>query len=250
MRRLEDLGEGQANQFAMAKAIASGDERLMEKAGLEAEIARLMRLRSAHEDDQHAIRRNVRDAEATIEHTKRRFAEITEDLARRNPTAGDAFRMIVAGEHHDERKSAGQALTREILTRVQMRQEGDVVIAAIGGFELMFSGRRFGREEFIYDTMLMRTGSEHEILLDMTVPPLGAVARLERALDGFEQDLDGQEVRLADAERRLASYRPRVGESFTLGGELALKRARLAEIEADLAASKDQDDSAEMRQAA
>ena len=44
VRRLEDLGEGQANQFAMAKAIASGDPRLMQKAGLEAEIARLERL--------------------------------------------------------------------------------------------------------------------------------------------------------------------------------------------------------------
>ncbi|MFC3726197.1 helicase-related protein [Neoaquamicrobium sediminum] len=44
IRRLEDMGEGQANQFAMAKAIASGDQRLMQKAGLEAEIARLDRL--------------------------------------------------------------------------------------------------------------------------------------------------------------------------------------------------------------
>ncbi|NTC17463.1 helicase-related protein, partial [Agrobacterium tumefaciens] len=63
VRRLEDMGEGQANQFAMAKAIASGDERLMQKAGLEAEIARLDRLRAAHIDDQHAIRRQIRDAE-------------------------------------------------------------------------------------------------------------------------------------------------------------------------------------------
>jgi hypothetical protein len=41
----------------MAKAIASGDPRLMQKAGLEAEIARLERLRAAHIDDQQAIRR-------------------------------------------------------------------------------------------------------------------------------------------------------------------------------------------------
>ncbi|MDK1483068.1 helicase-related protein, partial [Sinorhizobium sp. 6-117] len=46
IRRLEDLGEGAANQFAMAKAIASGDERLMQKAGLEADIAGLERLRA------------------------------------------------------------------------------------------------------------------------------------------------------------------------------------------------------------
>lgn len=51
IRRLDDMGEGQANQFAMAKAIASGDQRLMQKAGLEADIARLERLRAAHTDD-------------------------------------------------------------------------------------------------------------------------------------------------------------------------------------------------------
>jgi hypothetical protein len=67
IRRLEDLGEGQANQFAMAKAIASGDPRLMQKAGLEADIARLERLRAAHIDDQHAVRRQIRDAERDIE---------------------------------------------------------------------------------------------------------------------------------------------------------------------------------------
>jgi len=39
IRRIEDAGS-QANQFAMAKAIASGDSRLMRKAGLESEIAR------------------------------------------------------------------------------------------------------------------------------------------------------------------------------------------------------------------
>ena len=44
IRRLEDAGS-QVNQFAMAKAIASGDPRLMQKAGLEAELARLDRLR-------------------------------------------------------------------------------------------------------------------------------------------------------------------------------------------------------------
>ena len=43
IRRLEDAGS-QVNQFAMAKAIASGDPRLMQKAGLEAELARLDRL--------------------------------------------------------------------------------------------------------------------------------------------------------------------------------------------------------------
>ena len=95
IRRLEDLGEGQANQFAMAKAIASGDERLMQKAGLEADIARLERLRAAHDDDQYAVRRQIRDAKRDIETATRRIAEIGEDLIRLIPTAADSFTCLL-----------------------------------------------------------------------------------------------------------------------------------------------------------
>ena len=55
------LGQG-AIQFAaieIAKAIASGDQRLIQKAGLEAEIARLERQRDNHFDEQIAIRRKI-----------------------------------------------------------------------------------------------------------------------------------------------------------------------------------------------
>ena len=60
VRRLEDVGEGDADQFAMAKAVSSGDPRLMQKAGLESEIARLDRLRLAHFDAQSSLRRRLR----------------------------------------------------------------------------------------------------------------------------------------------------------------------------------------------
>lgn len=88
IRRLEHIGEGVANQFAMAKAIASGDERLMQKAGLEADIARLGRLRAAHADDQHAVRRQMRDAEREIEVSTRRIGEIGQDIERQQAHVG------------------------------------------------------------------------------------------------------------------------------------------------------------------
>ena len=145
IRRLEDMGEGQANQFAMAKAIASGDQRLMQKAGLEAEIARLDRLRAAHVDDQHAIRRQIRDAEREIELSTRRIGEIGQDIERLVPTAGDAFTMTVMGKAHDERKLAGRALMKEILTLVQLQHEGEGVIVSIGGLPLYPDADATGR---------------------------------------------------------------------------------------------------------
>ncbi len=236
IRRLEDLGEGQANQFAMAKAIASGDQRLMQKAGLEADIARLERLRAAHIDDQHAVRWQIRDAERDIEYATRRIAEVGQDIERLLPTAGDAFATTIMGKRYTERKEAGRALMKEILSLVQLQQEGETVIASIGGFDLEFEGQRFGRDGYKYTTMLMRTGAEHEIELPMTVTPLGAVSRLEHALDDFEGERERCRQRLTDARRRLASYQSRNdGADFAFAGDLAEKRRQLAEIDKTLA---------------
>ena len=65
----------------MAKAIASGDHRLMQKAGLESEIARLRRLQAAHIDDQHAIRRSIQNASAAIGWAEQRIAGGERDIA-------------------------------------------------------------------------------------------------------------------------------------------------------------------------
>lgn len=235
VRRLEDLGEGQANQFAMAKAIASGDPRLMQKAGLEAEIARLERLRAAHIDDQHAIRRQIRDAEREIERATRRIDDIGHDIARLKPTTGEAFAMSVKGTPFTERKLAGRGLMQEILTLVQLQHEKKIVIASIGGFDVSFEGSRIGREGYIYTTMLERTGASFEIELAMTVTPLGAVARLEHALSNFESEQGAYRNRLNDARRRLATYGARVGETFAFEAELDLKHDELAAIETELA---------------
>lgn len=236
IRRLEDLGEGQATQFAMAKAIASGDQRLMQKAGLEADIARLERLRAAHIDDQHAVRRQIRDAERDIEHSTRRIGEIGRDIECLVPTAGEAFSMNVAGRLFEERKEAGRALMKEILTLVQFQQDGETVIASIGGFDLEYQGQRFGKDGYRYATMLLRTGADYEIELPVTVTPLGAVSRLEHALDDFEGERERYRQRLADARRRLSSYQSRGEGEFAFISELAEKRRQLVEVEEALTA--------------
>jgi N12 class adenine-specific DNA methylase/adenine-specific DNA methylase len=235
VRRLEDLGEGQANQFAMAKAIASGDPRLMQKAGLEADIARLERLRSAHQDDQFAIRRQMRDADRDIEYSTRRISEISGDLAHLVPTAGEAFHMSVGKETFTERKLAGRALMTEILTLVQLQHAGDVVIASIGGFEVEYSGERFGQDGYRYATMLVLTGTRTEIALPVTTTPLGAIAKLEHVLGSLDEERERARHRLAEAERRLAAYRSREGGTFAFSDELSDKRRQLDKIEKSLA---------------
>ncbi len=157
IRRLEDV-DGQANQFAMAKALASGDQRLMQKAGIEAEVARLRRLHAAHFDDQHAIAQNVRNAEAAIRSASTRIAQIEEDLRVRVSTRGDAFAMVVGKKPHTERKVAGGSLLSKLRLTEKALEEGTWTMGQIGGFDLRAQGKSYGKSHYRMDLWLERTG--------------------------------------------------------------------------------------------
>jgi N12 class adenine-specific DNA methylase len=235
IRRVEDVGS-QVNQFAMAKAIASGDSRLMLKAGLENEIARLMRQRAAHIDDQHDIRRRVHIARHNEQHAATRIAAIRQDIARRTPTRGDAFSMEVAGRVTTERKVAGASLLSKIRMAILERDTREWVIGRIAGFGLTCSvSRNLAGGMFSGHLVLGRTAYEQIIDVQDDLTPLGLISRLEYILDRFEADIEEQTRRGADATQRLAGYEPRLGEVFPLQGELVEKLARMAELEADLA---------------
>ena len=85
---------------------------------------------------------------------------------------------------------------------------------------------------------LERTDFPQSIDIDAETTPVGIIARLEHALDRMDTELEEQRRRVADAKVRLAGYEPRLGEAFPLQGELDVKLAQLAEIEADLAGTE------------
>ena len=146
IRRLQDVSE-QADQFAMAKALASGDARLMQKAGIEAEVARLRRLRAAHFDDQHAIARQIFLAEDTVRSARRRIDQVEADLAIRTTTRGDAFSMVVGDRTFTDRKPAGASLLSRIRIAEKEKRTGRSVLGVIGGFEIGMQVERLGQEK-------------------------------------------------------------------------------------------------------
>jgi N12 class adenine-specific DNA methylase len=235
IRRLEDEG-GQANQFAMAKAIASGDSRLMRKAGLESEIARLQRQRAAHLDDQHAIRRQIHDARLDQAHAEARARATIADLARRSSTRGDEFVIEIEGRAIAQRKAAGAALLTKIRLAVRQRARRTWTVGRIGGFDLICEIRAGGHDgRLAPDLVLERTEFAQPIGIDGETTQIGIVARLEHALDRMDAELEEHRRRGLDAKVRLAGYAPRLGETFPLQSELDDRLAQLAGIEADLA---------------
>ena len=236
VRRLEDAGS-QVNQFAMAKALASGDPRLMQKAGLEAELARLKRLRSAHFDDQLAARHQIANAESTIATSTRRIECIAQDIAVRTPTRGDLFVVNVGDKTHTERKVAGGSLLNRIRLLERSREKGSWTLAKVGGFDVKACGEPYGKD-YRMDVWLDRHGYEQGVQTDGELTPLGLIARLEYQLDRFDADLIDHRRRVAEAEQRLHTYKQRLGVAFELQDELDTKAVELKTLDGDLAANR------------
>jgi hypothetical protein len=231
VRRIEDAGS-QANQFALAKAIASGDERLMRKAGIASEIARLERLRGSHFDDQFAIRRKITFGEKRLEDAARRIEALTQDLARRIPTRGDAFTMTVGDRRVTERKAAGEALIASVRKMKPQKPGVTAPIAAIGGFTIVARTSYFDDIELRLDRALK---SSDAIAYEKDVTPLGLVSRLESALGRFEVELTEERRTVTEVSGWLPGFKARLGDAFPHETELEEKRAEMAELDASLA---------------
>jgi len=237
VRRLEDAGN-QANQFAMAKAIASGDHRLMQKAGLESEIARLRRLQAAHIDDQHAIRRSIQNASAAIRWAEQRITGGERDIALREASAGARFAMTITGSTCRDRKIAGGALLGAIKAAIGERAQAKLRLAEFRGFPIRFEpDTSYASGKVVYDVVLTRAGYDQETGINLGFTAERAIAKLDEMLAGFEAEIAVQRQRIADETRRLQEFEARIGQEFPLTGELALKRDELARIEIDLAAT-------------
>ena len=236
MRRLDDTGS-QANQFALAKAIASGDGRMLQKAGLESEVARLERQRAAHIDDQHAVRRRSRTRVWSWSDAKRRVADITQDLAQRQSTRGEAFALDLDGRSITQRKAAGETLVLSNSGSAPARAaRSSWHVGRIGGFDLKAEIHRLGRATPpVTLLVLQRCNLAQHIEVERDTTPLGLIARLEHILDHFDVEIDRSVGAATDARRRLEEYEPRLGSPFALQAELDDKRAQLKAIEDDLA---------------
>lgn len=236
IRRLEDVSS-EINQFAMAKALASGDMRLMQKAGLEAEIARLERLQAAHIDDQFAVRNQAARARTVIADGERRIPLIQASLQRRAPTGGEAFRFQTSAGPTAERKQAGASILAAYHKLARSGADGEWMLGRMGGFEIVLSGTR---RAIHWTELCIRFDHRDEMIeVDRETSPLGLIARIEHRI--AELDVAERELRVQcdQARERLPGYEARLGQSFAQADELAAKHAEHAKLERALAQSSE-----------
>ena len=238
VREIDDVGE-QALSYAEVKALATGNPMIMEKAGVDNEVARLTRLRRSHEQDQSRLASTLAASKGRVLRLDERLRQFESALAHRIDTRGDRFLMEVERLRHRRRVDAGLALKSVLVGMVADRGGERRKVASLGGFTVAAcpDGSGSGLVDVVLDEAPIRLSLSREEIISSD--PGGLIQRLEHRLRGLD---DGRRDALDERRRLLReadAAKARLGLPFEHQERLDRLRARQAEIERALTADSD-----------
>ncbi len=248
VREMDDL-DGDADQYAMAKAISSGDERLIQKIGLEQEVQRLQRLRNAHYDEQLSSQQRKSRAKSSIDFNERKIAKIQNDIKSRVDTAGNRFFAVIGKKTFSDRKKAGTPLLSSI-TRLHNKADPDSSVTSVGsiaGFDIQVyidkrswknkaHGERYSRPE-----VSISAASANSFVVKDGQGALGLIQKLENQARRLEADIEDAQYKKEKALTNIERADAVIGNLFDRDGELTSKTEELDRLNEDILGSPDSD---------
>ncbi|KAB2911755.1 MAG: hypothetical protein F9K30_21520 [Dechloromonas sp.] len=195
-RRIEDL-DAPALTYAEVKAIASGNPMIVEKAKVDAEVMKLSRLRAEHAESQFSHRGRLRMMEQDVVRLERQLVSTEKDVATRQDTQGDKFRMVLDGEVFTDRVKAGSALiylVEDHRTDHLLGRPSPAVLGEFAGFKLEYRST-------LADKVTLRGASEY--VASVSPSPVGTISSLEHATRSVEDQVERTRQELARTKKDL-----------------------------------------------
>ena len=252
IRSLEDV-ELAALSYAEVKALASGNPLVIEKAGVDAEVARLSTLFSVWRNQRYANESEVSRLPMMIEAQQRKVALYTQDVARIEPQTLQGICLEVGGRKIADPDAVGEALRGLIkATRDELRAGGreiEQIVGRFGGFELGVQATR-GEE---VPNLYLSGACLYQATPYQTGPAL--VAALVDLLGSIPKQHAAGEAQLQVRRKRLDDIRLELQRPFEHEGRLLDLMARQRELLKRLDLDKDEAgsstvDAEEIREAA
>lgn len=243
IRSLEDISE--ANQYEMASALAAGDERVIQLAGLSNEIERLTKLEAAHAEEQVSLKWRKEALERMVEQKGGASSRLAAAIEARGPYA--PFSVTVDGVRYQKPGEAGAAMAAQIETAMAKYKIGDPDMRAeIGRYQgnlpvlaLITTQNVDGKPRKTFDVAVEAGPVELTIIDTRTsvenLDPAGLSQRIGNALGRLESDKARAERDIEDAKVELAQARRKIGAPFEYAAELGEKVAERARLQGELA---------------
>jgi N12 class adenine-specific DNA methylase len=230
LRRIEDI-DGAALTYAEVKAIASGNPIVIEKARVDAEVARLSRLRSQHAQTQFRMRTQIRHFTEEVPRLEKRLEEVRRDVASRHDTHGDQFVIILDGQEIRDRGIAGELLIRHAERMRGARAER--LVGQFAGFRVFVADNFMGGPE-----ILLKGAATHAAKVGNTA--LGTIRSVEYAIQNLDETAANLEGQIVATQKRLADLAAQVAQPFEYEDRLTSLSRRQQEIEDALDLTKNQ----------
>ncbi len=231
-REVDDIGDT-ALSYAEVKALATGNPLIMEKAAVDAEVARLGRLERAYADEQHRLRRALEAAQRQEASLRHKATRIEEAISQRIDTRGDQFQMVVGGRTFDKRGEAGDDLAgagTRLLEATPFGQTRTSVVGQLGGFEIEVEATKV-----IAPEVLLRLGGG---IVEARWPaadwagsePPRIITTLERRTARLDDELESAAAGAERAATEASRARARLGQPFGHTAALAQSQRRQREV--------------------
>lgn len=244
VRTMEDLSE--ASIFEQAAAVASGDPRALQLAGLRQDMERYERLQAAHANEQVNIRSALNSTEFDIRYLKGRIERYAAALK----LVGDGyftFRQGTVGKaSFDKMGEFGQAVKDAFNAMAEKRlldpDADPATIAKLGPadvtFEPVFDHKKKPTGTFelrmVVGPVTFDLGSAKKLGDD--VDPVGLARRMVNAINGIDGSMRSARTELADKDADVVRLRKKLGAPFEYQQEMLEKAAELSQLEEQLRA--------------
>ena len=223
---------------AEAKALASGDPRIMRLEELRQKIQTLRLERGAHDS---ATRNSAVQAQQLVGHVaaqRERLPEIEKDaaLAKKAVDAADKFAMTVGAQSHDKRPDADKAIKERM---AELPFKGDwSKVGEYGGMNVMAANNDTGYQVALVnpDTDVMHQSSD--------IPNLGGanvVTRIDNVLKGIANSAVDLRKKLGQSEDSLAFYQKETAKRFDGSLELRDSEREFHNLQRDIEGVTDDD---------
>ncbi len=246
-REIEDIGDTAltANE---AKALASGNPLLLEKAEADSALQKLRRRESAHHRAQAALKHTLESLTNRRQVLERDVTLLEAATADLPDISGDAFRITVGDRQFDSRADAANAIARwateagvRYLSPVSSRP---LTLGRIAGHDIAAHATYSAdaaRQVVIALSLRDVPGTSAHVTVDsLHSGSIGIVSQLENKVRAIPRTLQARNADLDAAAHELDAVQQRIGQPSPHSEALAQAQSRVDQIDAQLHAQADE----------
>jgi len=239
IRSMDDISE--VNQYEMARALSSGDERVIRLVGLEADVLKYSRLKEAHAQEQYKLRREKSALESDNKFRKGRIKDLKEADKK---VGGYVYKFeadvgsVKGITKHGELGEAVIVAYNRAASRIKAGEEKEY--GSINGISLAIRASKELLGNDLYVSNIVRVTPKIFIEINNGVfypegtDTVGLGRRVVNRLNDVSEQLRERENEYEENETKLKQIDKKLGAPFAHERELAEKIAEVAQLQTEL----------------